>query len=728
MKKIGSEGNLYAGPDSIKRVGTIFSIIIPVLGLLTALATFWVISVTERLGRMQENQYQSYILADELRQSSDDLTRLGRTYVVTGDASYEAQYMDILAIRNGEKPRPENYNRIYWDFVAAGRPVSESSGEMVSLHDLMVNAGFTKQEFDYLSQAQANSDGLVQLEVRAMNAVKGLFADANGDYTITAEPDPKLARELVHSKEYHQFKADIMEPVNLFLAELETRFLTSIAGLEQEKWYAQMGLIAAVSLLFIAAVFNSIFTSRRVLTPLRLLGDAMVELGAGNKVETIPGINKKDEFGTMAVETGKFRDQAEKTVSVLKESVELQESVAAERKQREEMEAKAKAEKEQKELQEKAELAENIKNERAAVSGMNTVVNACADGDFSQRIDVDGKSGALLDMSDGLNRIGEVTNSNLNETKLALQALAKGDLTYRMHGDYPGIFGEISDMVNMTFDNLDEIVGAIHQSSSIIAESSNAIAGSALDLSKRTEGNAAELANTSSSIEELAGMVSGTADISQKTNETISSVSSEANDGSEIVSSAVKAMEKIQKSSGAISKITGVIDDIAFQTNLLALNAGVEAARAGDAGRGFAVVATEVRGLASRSAEAAREISDLISESEGHVNEGVGLVNQTGEFLHSITISIGAASKQVEAISNSSTEQATTINNITKTIQSLDQSTMKNAAMFEETTAASQTLTSEMSELISAVDAFKISGLDHSEDDNERNMESGAAA
>ncbi|MCB1832617.1 MAG: methyl-accepting chemotaxis protein, partial [Geminicoccaceae bacterium] len=164
-------------------------------------------------------RYNSMLLADELRQSSDDLTRLGRTYVVTRDPDYKRQYMDILAIRNGTKPRPQDYNRIYWDFVAAGNDQPRPPGRSVPLLQLMREAGYTDAEFAKLEEAKANSDGLVALEVEAMNLVEG--KDRNGN--PIAEPDYGRAIQLVHSPEYHRFKANIMKPVDDFMVLLEDR-------------------------------------------------------------------------------------------------------------------------------------------------------------------------------------------------------------------------------------------------------------------------------------------------------------------------------------------------------------------------------------------------------------------------------------------------------------------------------------------------------------------------
>ncbi|ALU91052.1 methyl-accepting chemotaxis domain-containing protein [Herbaspirillum rubrisubalbicans M1] len=176
------------------------------------------------LNAANENRYVSFQLATELRQSSDDLTRLARTYVITADPSYEKQYEAILAIRDGRQPRPENYGRIYWDFVAAdGKPPRPDSTQRIALLDLMRQAGFAEAELAKLSEAKANSDALVKTETVAMNMVKGLYEDAQGNFTRRGEPDMAKARELMHDHAYHVNKAKIMRPVDQFFAMLDAR-------------------------------------------------------------------------------------------------------------------------------------------------------------------------------------------------------------------------------------------------------------------------------------------------------------------------------------------------------------------------------------------------------------------------------------------------------------------------------------------------------------------------
>lgn len=192
--------------------------------ILTALLSFALRVANKELQSHQQNRYVSYLLADELRQSSDDLTRLGRTYVLTGDEKYEKMYFDILDIRNGKKPRPQHYDRIYWDLVMnyGDKPQPDSS-ESVSLQELMKRAGFTDAEFAKLTEAQKNSDGLVKAETIAMNMVKGLYDDGTGNFTKKGEPDLEGAWKLTHNQDYHTFKASIMKPISEFQTILDER-------------------------------------------------------------------------------------------------------------------------------------------------------------------------------------------------------------------------------------------------------------------------------------------------------------------------------------------------------------------------------------------------------------------------------------------------------------------------------------------------------------------------
>ncbi|MEJ6475429.1 methyl-accepting chemotaxis protein [Pseudoalteromonas piscicida] len=231
---------------------------------------------------MADNRYKAYQLADELRQSSDDLTRLGRTYAVTGNDKYEKMYMDVLAIRNGEKPRPEGYHKVYWDLVLDYGDKPKPDGKRMVLLDAMKAAGFSQKELNYLSQAQANSNGLVALEVEAMNAVKGKFKDSSGNYTIQGEPDLNKAIQLTHSQDYHRYKANIMEPVEAFFTELEKRTKHNVIeahkAVESNLMWAIIMLIVTVCF----SLFGVYLVRRRIVKPIESLGRTFEEIGQSN--------------------------------------------------------------------------------------------------------------------------------------------------------------------------------------------------------------------------------------------------------------------------------------------------------------------------------------------------------------------------------------------------------------------------------------------------------------
>jgi len=292
----------------IRQKFQIVSIVLILLSVLQIASWFWYEQANENVRLALDNQQVSYLLADQLRQSSDDLTRLARTYVVTGNPKYETQYLDVLAIRNGEKPVPQDYHRIYWDFMAHTGVKPRPDGEKISLEQMMKNAGFTETEFAKLRQAQANSDGLVDLEVVAMNAVKGKFRPENSkDFTIEKSPDLAFAQKLMFSPEYHQYKAEIMRPVDDFYELLETRIEQEIATARSEAYMAQIGVGITLSLLILSAISALFLTARGVLAPLGQLRTCMGDLQDGKLDVVVPELDRQDEIGMMARATDMFR-------------------------------------------------------------------------------------------------------------------------------------------------------------------------------------------------------------------------------------------------------------------------------------------------------------------------------------------------------------------------------------------------------------------------------------
>jgi methyl-accepting chemotaxis protein len=291
-----------------------------------------------------------------------------------------------------------------------------------------------------------------------------------------------------------------------------------------------------------------------------------------------------------------------------------------------------------------------------------------------------------------------------------LSQLATGNLTYRLEGDFPGDYSKLRTDFNSTVQSLEETIQTLSGSVSSISTGTHEISESANDLSQRTEKQAASLEETAAALDQLTSQVNSSAENARHAASSVDKANADAGKSGQIVQKAIAAMHGIEQSSKEVSRIIGVIDEIAFQTNLLALNAGVEAARAGEAGKGFAVVAQEVRELAQRSANAAKEIKSLINASEAQVGEGVDLVGKTGQALENIAQQVLQINGLIQQISGSASEQAVGLKEINAAVNQMDQVTQQNAAMVEETTAASSALNDEAKVLQSLVARFRTGG------------------
>ena len=289
-----------------------------------------------------------------------------------------------------------------------------------------------------------------------------------------------------------------------------------------------------------------------------------------------------------------------------------------------------------------------------------------------------------------------------------LERLADGDLVFRLQEPFASDYETLRTDFNAAMGKLQNTMGVIAGNALAIRAGTAEIATAADDLSRRTEQQAASLEETAAALDEITATVHKTAEGATHARTVVSTAKSDAEQSSLVVGRAVEAMVGIETSSKQIGQIIGVIDEIAFQTNLLALNAGVEAARAGEAGRGFAVVASEVRALAQRSAEAAKEIKVLISASAQHVGSGVQLVGETGKSLQRIVTQVIEIDAVVTDIAASAHEQSAGLNQVNVAINQMDQVTQQNAAMVEQSTAASKSLAHETEELAGLVGRFKV--------------------
>jgi methyl-accepting chemotaxis protein len=307
----------------------------------------------------------------------------------------------------------------------------------------------------------------------------------------------------------------------------------------------------------------------------------------------------------------------------------------------------------------------------------------------------------------------------------ACERLSEGALTFRISAEFPPAYQKVKDDFNGAIAQMQSAVAVISDSVRGIRVNADAVAHASDDLSRRTEQQAATLEETASALGEITQTVKKAAESALHAREVVVAADGDAQKGAVVVKQAVEAMDGIAKSAQQITHIIGVIDEIAFQTNLLALNAGVEAARAGEAGRGFAVVASEVRALAQRSAEAAKEIKGLISASTAQVGHGVELVAETGAALQRIMAQVADVNAVITAIAAGAREQSTGLDEVNVALGRMDQVTQQNAAMVQQSTATSRSLSHETMELSRLVDQFEIDDDDEIEAEVEETAEEG---
>jgi methyl-accepting chemotaxis protein len=386
--------------------------------------------------------------------------------------------------------------------------------------------------------------------------------------------------------------------------------------------------------------------SRALGAPVVGMTTVMKRLAAGDNAVTVPSVGRGDEIGQMAAAVQTFKD-------------------AAVEKQR--IEAEATAQRRQAE----AERSANEAARAEAARQQEDVVSSVAQG---------------------------------------LDRLSQGDLVYRLNTAFAPDYEKLRADFNAAMEKLQQTVATVVGNAGSIQAGAGEISKAADDLSRRTEQQAASLEETAAALDQITATVTKTAQGATHAKQIVDTARGEAEKSGEVVRQAVGAMNGIEQSSRQIGQIIGVIDEIAFQTNLLALNAGVEAARAGEAGRGFAVVASEVRALAQRSADAAKEIKALISTSAQEVEAGVSLVSQTNAVLEGIVAQVSQISGIVADIAASAQEQASGLSQVNSAVNQMDQVTQQNAAMVEESTAASRSLANEANELGRLMGLFRIQG------------------
>jgi methyl-accepting chemotaxis protein len=351
--------------------------------------------------------------------------------------------------------------------------------------------------------------------------------------------------------------------------------------------------------------------------------------------------------------------------------------------------------------------AEDESRERVSAAEVTDLVNRLLAGDLGSRLSQEGKSGFFLDLSRQLNRFAEILQRMMDEMALVTAALGSGDLTRQVQGDYAGLFGQLKDSTNAMARLLGDFSGRLAESAVAVKSASAEISSGSLDLAQRSESQAAALEETAATMQQITSTVKQNADHATRADGLSHTARDKAAASGEVVQGVIAAMQKIEASAGKIGDIIAVMNEIAFQTNLLALNASVEAARAGEAGKGFAVVAHEVRALAQRSANAAKEIKSLIETSNGHVRSGAALVEQAGGALGEVNAAIRSVSDIIAEIAAASREQATGLEQVSTAMAQMDETTQRNAALVEETTASAQALEHQSTELADLVGFFR---------------------
>ncbi|KIQ05573.1 chemotaxis protein [Agrobacterium tumefaciens] len=449
-----------------------------------------------------------------------------------------------------------------------------------------------------------------------------------------------------------EFQQEMMRPkanqISQLLDEIvvfNTDGATSAQVASQATYNSTMTLTYLIVTLCLAIILASIwFAVSGIAKPIQTITAAMKRLADGDSATAVPYEGRSDEIGDMAAAVEVFRANAVANLRL-------------------EQEAEANRNLSEEERQRKAE-ADRVRAE---------------------------------EMAQATRGLGE-----------GLKHLASGDLTFQLADPFAPDFETLRSDFNAAVAQLSETLRAVANATSAIDNGSREVSASADDLSKRTEQQAAALEETAAALDQITVNVANSSKRADEARKVAVQANESAAQSGRVVANAVDAMQKIEASSNQVSNIIGVIDEIAFQTNLLALNAGVEAARAGDAGKGFAVVAQEVRELAQRSAQAAKEIKDLIRNSSVEVQSGVKLVSETGEALKTIEGYIVTVNQHMDSIATSAKEQSVGLVEVNTAVNQMDQVTQQNAAMVEETSAAGATLANESGRLRELISQFQL--------------------
>jgi len=430
---------------------------------------------------------------------------------------------------------------------------------------------------------------------------------------------------------------------------------------------------------------------------------AATKMAQGDLDVTLPVVTE-NEIGQVTTALDQFRLSI---IEAQERETAMREKQKAEEAQQRDLEKQEQKAKEQDAEEERRVLARQRAHERAVTAEISAVVTACAAGDFSQRLDLAGKEGMFAELCKGINKIAEVTETNIDDLVRSINELSNGNLGVRIDGEREGAFQRMKEDFNEALKTLSHTMMLVMQSGQTVSATSSDLEASSHDMAKRSEENAAAVEETSSAVEEVSASIRQVVTNARAATEATQKVLQSAVKTREASDATEASITAMTEASVQINTVVKVIEDIAFQINLLALNAGVEAARAGEAGRGFSVVASEVRALAQRSQEAVQEIGNVIEQNNRSVETGVEKVSLSREALEGIVSEVEVASEQITEITTSVEQQALSIDEVNSAIQSIDQTTQTNASALKEMIASSVSLNEDAEALSGALSQFQ---------------------
>jgi len=710
----------------------------------------------EDVKRSQEVRYQSYLLAYEFRQSVDDLTRFARTYVATGDPKYEDFYSRVAGIRAGLSPRPEHYERIYWDFMVANKEKPRPDlQETIPLFEIIKKAGFTDEEMAKFQEAMSNAEALVKTETSAFYAVKGRYDDGTGNFLIQRKPDQARAIRLLHDEAYHSEKAKTMAPIDELYVMQDKRTKAAVEMYTKRgKLYLNVS-IAFLVLLSAIVVVSLITINRKVNKPIQGLQDAthhvamdlsqltQVAMGLANgdlsqtaQIQTRPlEIKTKDELGNLAQDFNQMIVQLRETTEAY------------------------------------AKMGETVKSQ---IADVNRLVQATIEGDLATRADASKHQGDFRNIVQGINDTLDAVTGPLRIAGEYIERISVGDLPPKITASYNGEFNKIKNNLNHMIDllnemaqavnqvakgdlttavnprsekdavgnafaqmlaNLRQLTGQMQEATDNISRANNNISAATAEQASTVTEQVASVAETSSTVEEVRQTAQQSVERVQLVSEMASNTLKLAENGLDAVKRTEEGMLSLKdqvrhiaetilslsEQTLQIGEIIATVNDIADQSNLLALNAAMEAARAGEAGRGFAVVAGEVRNLAEQSRQATAQVSSILSEIQKAANtavmvtekgtksaeSGVELAQSTGDSIRVIREHAQQVVAAAEQIAASARQQLGGMDQITRAMENINLGATQTQKGMQQVDQTAQNLNNLATQLASIVQQYK---------------------